>query len=103
MGNEHVVELYRELEDGNEITLEVTVHYSPEEKRTWNHPGYDAEVEVEGAINAETGEAVELTEDEVERARENGFDAARDAAEYMADNEHLRKERIEDRLCGFTD
>jgi len=79
------VEIYREQEDGKEITIVCDCKYwsasrgyrdkygAPEE------PDTPAEIEIQSSKNKETGEDVELTEAEQEQVIEKGFELVADA------------------------
>lgn len=75
-----LVEIYREPDDGDEITIEVYYTSSPAERARFNpmtgdgHPGSRGEIEIVLALDPNKNE-VELTEREREQAIELAFES----------------------------
>ena len=57
-----------------EVEIEVEISYFEGSPRTWDCPGSDGEVDIGEAVISNTGELVELTDEEVAYIEKNFFE-----------------------------
>lgn len=77
-----------------DVEIEVDIDYLEPEPRTWDSPGCDGEVDVGQATAVETGESIQLTDEEVADIKDNFFECleSRRSAERAFDEAQSRHE-----------
>ena len=72
---------YKETDQEIEFNVDVEAIIQPEEKESWDSPGYPPYVELISVKRSDNGEDADINEDEEDELRGQAFDVAAERAE----------------------